>query len=202
MKRRSLFVVSIFLITMLTACGAASQPTLSVIDIQNTAVPIIMTQLALTKAAFPTATPVPPSPIPPIPTIELATITPLALIASNTPIGASVANPNATPTPNCYTPPPAKLLGTTVKINLVNKSSGPVNLSMGMFQPDDWGECFTFSFDLRDKQSLQVTILSACYWMYGYQNGPKPSTPANHYICFTDTTTIPNVTISNDSIGS
>lgn len=199
MKRSVLSVISILLFAGLSACGT-SQPTLSVADIQNTAVPIIMTQIGLTKAAIPTATSIPPTDVPPLPTIELATITPLAFNAPNTPISA-VANPNASPTPDCYTPPTAKLLGTTVKITLVNKSSGPVNLSMGMFQPDSQGECFTFAFDLREKQSLQVTILSACYWMYGYQNGPKPSTPANHYICFTDTTTIPNVVITNDSIG-
>ncbi|MCL4531094.1 MAG: hypothetical protein M1282_17015 [Chloroflexi bacterium] len=201
MKRRLLTLVSILLIATLTACGPAPTPTLSAADIQNTAVPIIMSQIALTKAAIPTATSVPPTDVPPLPTIQQATITPLALNAPNTPINAGVPNPNATPTPNCYIPPTAKLLGTTVQIELVNKSSGPVNLSMGMFQPDADGECFTFSFDLRQYQSLQVTILSACYWMYGYQTGPKPSTPANPNICFTDTTQVQKVTINNDSIG-
>lgn len=198
MKQKILSVAAILIIATLSACGPAPTPTLSVADIQNTAVPIIMTQIALTKAAIPTATSVSPTPVPPTPTVELATITPLALNDLNTPVAN---NPNATPTPNCYTPPTAKLLGTTVQIELINKSSGPVNLSMGMFQPDSEGECFTFSFSLRAKQSIQVTILSACYWMYGYQNGPKPSTPANPYICFTDTTQIQKVGINNDSIG-
>ena len=62
MKRKSLYVISILLITILTACGAAAQPILSVTDIQNTAFPLVMTQYAQTKAAMSTATPVPATP--------------------------------------------------------------------------------------------------------------------------------------------
>ena len=61
MKRKSLSSISILIITMLAACGPAPTPTLSVTDIQNTAFPMVMTQYALTKAAIPSATPVPTS---------------------------------------------------------------------------------------------------------------------------------------------
>ena len=199
MTRKILTVISILIITVLTACGAAPKPTLSVTDIQNTAFPMVMTQYAQTKAAIPTATSIPPSP-----TTELATLAPVPTFAAQTPINVPVANPNASPTPDCYTPAPptAKLLGDKVQIKLVNKAGGPISpLSLGMYKPDDKGECFTFTFSLRDKEEQVVTILSGCYWGSGYQNGSKPSTPRVDYICITDTEEIRGFTISKDTMG-
>ena len=194
MKRTALPCISLLLVIILSACGAA-KPTLSVTDIQNTAFPIVMTQYAQTKAAMPTATPIPPT------DTETPTIAPLPTIALETQNVAPVSNPNATATPDCYTPAPTKLVGVTVQYNLVNRSGGPVNISMGMYQPNDNGECYTFAFSLRDKQTLTIKILSGCYWISGYQNGPKPSTPRTNYICLTDLTEIRGLTVGRDSIG-
>ncbi|HJW28029.1 MAG TPA: hypothetical protein VJ508_02140, partial [Saprospiraceae bacterium] len=130
-----------------------------------------------------------------LPTIGLPTS------AVQNPVLGPINNPNATATPDCYQPPPAKLLGTTVQIKLVNKSDGPVNLSMGMYEPNDKGECYTFAFSVGHKGSQVVTLLSGCYWGAGYQNGPKPSTPRVNYICFTDTTQTRGLTITNNSMG-
>jgi hypothetical protein len=196
MKRKSLYVISILLITILTACGAAAKPTLSVTDIQNTAFPLVMTQYAQTKAAMPTATPIPATP-----TTELATLAPVATVALQTQVVAPISNPNATATPDCYTPNPAKLLGTTIELNLVNRAGGPVNLSMGMYKPNDQGECYTFAFSIRDKETLTIKFLTGCYWISGYQNGPKPSTPRTDYICFTTDDEMRGLTIGKDSIG-
>jgi hypothetical protein len=155
-----------------------------------------MTQYAQTKAAMPTATPIPATP-----TTELATLAPVATFPLQTQIVAPVSNPNASPTPDCYTPNTAKLLGTTVQLNLVNRAGGPVDLSMGMYNPDDQGECFTFAFSTRDKQTILIKILVGCYWISGYQNGPKPSTPRTNYICFTTDDEMRGLTIGKDSIG-
>ena len=195
MKRKSLSVISILLITLMTACGSASQPTLSVTDIQNTAFPMVMTQYAQTKAAAPTATPIPATPT------ALPTFAQLPTLALETQVVAPAANPNASPTPDCSQPPPAKPKGTTVEIKLVNQSGGPVSLYLGMYSPNDQGECAEYSFTLRDKATENVTVLSACYWGYGYQTGPKPSTPATHSLCLTDTGSTRGVTIGKDSIG-
>ena len=199
MNRKFLLVVSLFVVMALAACGPKPAPALSVTDVQNTAVALALTGIAMTSSAMPTDTPVPPTP-----TTELATLPTLAIlptVALETPIVAPINNPNASPTPDCYQPPPAKLLGTTVQIKLVNKSDGPVNLSMGMYEPNDKGECFTFAFSISEKGSQVVTILSGCYWGAGYQNGPKPSTPRVNYICLTDTTQTRGLTISNNTIG-
>ena len=193
------------IVMALAACGPKSAPGLSVTDVQNTAVALAMTEIAMTQSAMPTNTPIPPTPtsMPLLPTTGAATLAALPTTALQTPISAPINNANASPTPDCYQPaPPTKdLLGTTVQIKLVNRAGGPVNLSMGMYAPNDKGECYTFGFSVNDKGSEVITILSGCYWASGYQNGPKPSTPRTDYICFTDTDQIRGVTINKNSIG-
>ena len=201
MKRKFLLTVSLVTVMALVACGPKAAPGLSVTDVQDTAVALALTEIALTPSAMPTDTPVLPTPIPATPITEVATLVTLPTVALETPIIAPITNSNASPTPDCYQPPPAKLLGTTVQIKLVNKSDGPVNLSMGMYEPNDQGECFTFSFGISENGSEVVTLLSGCYWGAGYQNGSKPSTPRVDYICFTDTAQTRGLTISNNAIG-
>jgi hypothetical protein len=72
---------------------------------------------------------------------------------------------------------------------------------MGMYAPNDRGECYTFAFFVSKNVSKEVTILSGCYWIAGYQNGPKPSTPRVNYICLTDTDQTRGLSINNNSIG-
>ncbi len=193
MIRKGLSSISILILTMLAACGAAPTPTLSVSDIQKTAFPLVMTQYALTKAAIPTDTPIPTSP---------PTLAPLPPLALDTPASAPVVNPNATATADCNQPIPTKTKGTTVQIKLVNKSGGSVNLSLGMNEANDIGECGIYSFGLRDKESVIVTILSGCYWGYGYvSGGKKPSTSRVGNICLTDTAETRGLTIGPETIG-
>lgn len=198
MKRKSLLAVSSVMIIALAACGPKSAPGLNVTDVQNTAAASALTLFAMTQSAIPTNTTVPPTPVPPT---ALATLVPLPTSALETPIIGPIANPNASPTPDCYQPPPAELSGTTVQIKLVNKSDGPVNLSMGMYEPNEQGECFTFAFFISKNGSADITVLSGCYWMAGYQNGPEPSTPRTDYICLTDTNETRGLSINNNSIG-
>ena len=198
MKRKLLPSVCLVITMMLAACGPKSVPSFNVTDIQNTAAASALTLFAMTQSAIPTATIAPPTPIPPT---AVATLLPLPTSALGTPIIAPITNPNASPTPDCYQPPSAKLLGTKVQIKLVNKSDGPVNLSMGMYEPNDQGECFTFAFFISKNGSKDITVLSGCYWMAGYQTGPEPSTPRVDYICLTDSDEARGLTINNNSIG-
>ena len=198
MKRRILPVVSLVIVLTLAACGPKSAPELSVTDIQNTALAVAMTSLVMTQSAIPTDTAVPPTPIPVTAVPTLATLPTSGL---ETPVFAPATNPNVSPTPDCYQPPSAELLGTTVHIRLINESDGPVNLSMGMYDPNDRGECFTFAFFVGKNTSEDVTVLSGCYWIAGYQNGPEPSTPRVDYICLVDINGRQALSISNNTIG-
>jgi hypothetical protein len=198
MKRKFLLVVSLVITMMLAACGPKSAPGLNVTDVQNTAAASALTLFAMTQSAIPTNTTVPPTPVPPT---AVATLVPLPTSALETPIITPITNSNPSPTPDCYQPAPAELSGTTVQIKLVNKSDGPVNLSMGMYEPNEQGECFTFAFFISKNGSEDITVLSGCYWMAGYQNGPEPSTPRTDYICLTETDEARGLSINNNSIG-
>ena len=204
MKRKFLPAVSLLIVMALAACGPKSAPGLNVTDVQNTALALAGTAIAITQSALPTNTSIPTNtPVPLVPTTDAATQAVLPTLALPTSIAAPITGSNASPTPDCYQPPPPtkKLLGTTVQIKLVNKSDGPVSLSLGMYKPNDQGECFTFSFGVNKDGSQVVTILSGCYWGAGYQTGPKPSTPRVDYICLTDTNETRGLTIGNNAIG-
>ena len=198
MRRKFLPGVFLVIIMTLAACGPKSEPTLSVTDMQNTAVAVALTSLVMTQSALPTDTPVPPTPIP---STAVATLLTLPTNALATPIVAQPTNSNSSPTPDCYQPAPAELLGTTVDIRFINESDGPVDLSMGMYAPNDRGECFTFAFFVGRNTAEDVTVLAGCYWIAGYQNGPEPSTPRVDYICLTDTNEPRGLSINNNSIG-
>jgi len=81
MNKKFLYVASSLIILTIAACGPAT-PTVSTIDIQNTAVAAAWTDIAMTEAALPTATPVPFTPTPTIqptatiPWIIFGTLTP------------------------------------------------------------------------------------------------------------------------------
>ena len=180
MRRKFLHGICIIIVMTLAACGPERAPELNVTDIQNTALAVALTNIVMTQSAVPTNTAVPPTPIPVTAVPTLATLPTSALA---TPIAAPVTNSNASPTPDCYQPPPEELFGTTVQIRFVNESGGPVDLSMGMYAPNDKGECFTFAFFVGRNTSEDVTVLAGCYWIAGYQNGPEPSTPRVNYIC-------------------
>ncbi|HMB21893.1 MAG: hypothetical protein ACM33V_15220 [Chloroflexota bacterium] len=207
MKKNFLPAISLFVVMALAACGQKSAPGLNVTDIQNTAMAQAGTDIAMTQLVLPTNTPALPLPTFAAPTLatDVATLVTLPTNALETPVAAPITNPNvnASPTPDCYQPaPPTKnLLGDTVEIKLVNKAGGPVNLSMGMYEPNAKGECYTFGFSVNDKGSELITVLSGCYWISGYQNGPKPSTPRTDYICLTDTDQTRGLTINKNSIG-
>ena len=67
--KRSMFVfLSVFVIAALSACAPKGTPTPSIADLQATAMANAQTQIALTAASIPTATPLPPLPIPVQPT--------------------------------------------------------------------------------------------------------------------------------------
>lgn len=198
MRRKFLPGISLVIVMMLAACGPQPAPEINVTDVQNTALAVALTNIGMTQSAMPTNTSVPPTSA--LPT-ETATLITLPTVALQSPTSAPIANANASPTPDCYQPAPAELAGTKVNIRLVNKSDGPVNLSMGMYEPNDRGECFTFAFFIAEKVSEQVTILSGCYWIAGYQNGPNPSTPRRDYICLDTSAEGRGVSINNNSIG-
>ena len=193
MKRKFITVISILIITVLSACGPAPTPTLSVVEVQGTAVAQAWLAMTMTQLAMPTATqtPIPPSPtatFTPLPTIEIPTLAPAATLPS-----AATANP-------CNDVPPVKPLGDVTKILFVNKTDSNLNLSLGMIQANSLKECGTYSFTLNKFDQPEVTVLAGCYWGYGWVASP-PSTPQTaSSLCVTDKSKTYQVWITKDLI--
>lgn len=199
MQRKFPFVsITLALAALLAACGPAPEPTLSVTDIQNTAVALSWTGIAMTQAALPTATPPPPTPTP------LPTSTPFPTLAAAIPtlaVGNVGSNSSATASP-CDGPPPYQPSGTQVQVKFVNKSGGSVNLSFGMIQANDLGECGTYSFSFGQYDSPVEKVLKGCYWAYAWVSGKKPSTAqTTGSLCLDDPNNTKSVLVGTETIG-
>jgi hypothetical protein len=190
--RRKLNIVSIMLTAALSACGAEATPTLSVADVQSTAVAAAFAALTQTQEALPTAT---ETPVPPTPT---ETFTPAP---TNTPF-PTLPPPTLpeTKTDPCNEPPPPEPKGAMVGVRLINKSDGSVNLAMGMTQENDKKECGTYNFPIARYQELETTMLAGCYWGYGWVLDPPSTARTPNVLCMTDTSKIYTVWITAELI--
>src|SRR5512142_3020282 len=119
-KMKRVSFVTIFLALILSACGAQATPTADPAQIQASAVAAANTMVALTQAAVPSATPVPPTPLPsptalPSPTllalptlsIDLSATAPVALPTLSGGSGNTGGGGNTSGDP-CQAPMPAK----------------------------------------------------------------------------------------------
>ena len=194
MTKKSLLAISILTILTLAACGPEPTPTLSAVDVANTAIADAWAAVTLTQAALPTATatltPLPPAPSPtPLPTLALL---PTSIPATLPPSGA--ANP-------CNQPPPYEPKGTTVQVQFINKSGGTVGLSFGLLEENSLGECGTYNFSIGRFDSPTVKVLAGCYWAFGYVTADKPSTARNvSALCVPDTSQIWKIRIGPEVI--
>jgi hypothetical protein len=180
MKRKLISIISILMIVMLSACGPEPTPTLSVADAQNTAIAAAWVALTQTQAAMPTAT---QTPVPPTPTM---TFTPPPT-ATLFPTVVPATMPDTSATDPCNEPPPQEPKGTQVKVRFVNKSDGIVNLAFGMTQENEQDECGTYSFTIGRYEEPEATILSGCYWGYGWILDPPSTAKTPDVLCITDT---------------
>ena len=202
MKSKIKYVVTILMITILSACGPAPTPTMSPADVQGTAVAAAWTVVALTQEAIPTATPIPPTetpsptPLPtftplPQPTVEFPTQSAFGAPA-NPPAGGPTADP-------CNAPISKDAAGHKIKVDLYNKSSGTATLSLYLSKTE-FGECGIYSFVL-DKGHHTVDLLEGCYWAGAFITGPKHTSKAFGPFCITDPSHKWTVTIKDEVIG-
>lgn len=198
MKKKYLTILSILIISIVSACGPTPEPTLSAGDLASTAVANAWLAMTATQAAIPTATAtVPPTetltPQPTFTPIPLPTLPPLLATSGSTVGGAPTNNP-------CYEPPPAEPKGTQVKIRLVNNSKGLVDLNFGMENPNTQGECATYFFRLGRYDQPIVTVLAACYWGFAYITDPTSNAQTVAPLCLYDTTKTVPVSVNAEVI--
>jgi hypothetical protein len=196
MKKKYLTILSILIIIAVSACGPAPAPTLSVADIQGTAVADAWIAITLTQAAIPTATqtPIPPTiTLAPLPTATLLLIPTLAPVPAATLPDTSASDP-------CNLPPPAEPKGKMVKIKFVNKADSNINLSFGMIKENDQKECGTYGYTIGRYEEPEVQVLAGCYWAYAWVINPPSDARNLEVLCVTDTSKVTSIWISNEVI--
>jgi len=180
--KRILFVVAT-LALLLSACGPQATPTIDPVQIQASAIAAANTMVAMTLAAVPTATPIPPTPVP-SPTLALPP-TPIPLPTLAVQPSPTVAASSSTGT--CNHPMDMKAAGPTTPINIRNKTSGRINGSIYTVQKNAFGECGTIYLSLApgDSTTLNLPLSSggACYWAYVWVLGSKPGKSSGGPFC-------------------
>lgn len=195
MNKRYPTILSILIITIMSACGPAPEPTLTAEQIAHTAVADAWIAVTQTAAAMPTATatatPLPPTQTP-LPTFTLLPTLPVAA----TPASGGAAQDA------CNQPPPTLPKGTQVKAKFINKSGGSVNLSFGMMSPNDSKECVTYSYYMDRFDEVVVTVLTGCYWGWAWVTGDEPSIAktGDSVICLTDPGKVLTIWVSSETI--
>lgn len=174
MKRLSIFTM-IVIAALISACGGTpAAPTISAVDIQNTANAAALTIIAETQAAIPTATPLPPTETPtqtPPPTE-----TPLSLPTTNVTLAATLAPTLAPTTANtggdpCATRVLAPKKGRETVIRVVNTTKVTVTVSMYLNETASHGECGYRSFQLTKNNDIVFTdLVQGCYDLWAFSS--------------------------------
>ena len=178
MKRSMFLFLSLLAIAALSACAPKGTPTPSVADLQAVAMANAQTQIALTAAAIPTATQIPPTleptPIPMLPTeipqeviVVAPEVAPLAI-----PEAVSVSSDNP------CNEPLNKMKGPHVEVTFNNTTSG--NVSLYLYSYKNAFGCGVGDVFLAPSESVTMSVPKACYEFYGWISGPKDSTPAGY----------------------
>ncbi len=161
---KNLIYILIASIFLLTACGSAPEPTMSPEDVQGTAVAAAWTIVAETQAAIPTNTPIPPTETPPPTPIPTNTIAPLVLPTQPLEIlpTATIVSDND----DCNRLLNVGLAGPTSPILIVNKTKAPVNVSLGLYSKNVFGECGYLSYSIPKNGSIKIDFPRGD--IYGY----------------------------------
>ena len=168
-----LFITALMAL-LLGACTPAA-PTIDVAQVQASAVAAANTMIAMTKAAIPTDTPVPPTPVP-SPTIVLPTLAPLPTLAAVSPTAAG-----GQPMDCNKTPLDTKASGPTAPVVIQNQAKAPIVFVIGISKKNAFGQCGVLSWPIGQAQTIRVNVPQirvnygdVCYWTYDYIGGSKP----------------------------
>jgi len=186
--KRSMFVfLSLIAIAALSACAPQGTPTPSVAELQAIAMANAQTQIALTAASIPTATPLPPTPMPTAIPVQPTVIVQQPVVAPPTqpavlaPAAAIPGDANATVEDECGGPL-SEVDGPLVDVTFNNTTDGDLSLYLYSYKTE-FG-CGVGNVSLEPLESVTISVPKGCYDFYGWITGPKDSTPAG-YGCLT-----------------
>ncbi len=167
---------------LLAACAPAAMPTIDPANVEASAVAAAGTITALTQAAVPIDTPVPPTPLPsetPPPTSTPATL------ESTLPVLTSPTAPaSAGGSSDCGS---HRLdigsAGPTTTLLIRNDTKGTVLFSMGLASKNSFGQCGYVGWSIPKLQSITVSVPMTrtnqgdpCYWAAAFIQDPQRQT--------------------------
>ena len=162
---KKLIAISMLMVVLLSACGAQA-PATPTPDVLATANAAAATMIAQTQEAIPTATQVPPTETPtqtppPTPTFILP---PTSSIPTLPPTQPPSNNAN-----QCNGMLDVGASGATTPVMFKNDTKYPVTLTIGLSQPNAFGQCGMISRALGKNGSTQVDVPTTgkgpCYWI-------------------------------------
>lgn len=177
--KRILFVAAT-LALLLSACGPQATPTIDPAQVQASAISAANTMVAMTQAAIPTATPIPPTPVP-SPTLEPSP-TPIPLPTLSVQPSPTTAVKTGSANDPCNGLMDIKASGPTTPLHVVNRTSGRVTLSL--WTPKNaFGQCgyIVVQLGVRDSATVNVPLSNggACYGGYAIINDPNHTSKAS-----------------------
>ena len=171
--KRILFVAAT-LALLLSACGPQATPTIDPAQVQASAVAAANTMVAMTQAAIPTATPIPPTPIP-SPTLEPSP-TPIPLPTLSVLPSPTTTVKTGSANDPCNGVMDIKASGPTTPLRIVNKTSGRITVSI-WGSKNAFGQCgyIVAQIGVRDSGTIDVPLTSggSYYSVYAIINDPS-----------------------------
>lgn len=160
---KKILPILLALTILLTACGPEATPTMAPADVNNTAVAAAWTVVAMTQAAIPTATPLPPTETPsptPLPTftaepLNIPTLAPVLLPTST----SAPADPN-----NCSKPLNVGEAGPPNKMRIENESGGVISVISLYLNPNTFGQCGYLAYNNIPKNGKVLIDLPKGVW--------------------------------------
>jgi hypothetical protein len=192
--KQILFVAAVLVLLMSSACAQAT-PTVDPAQIQASAVAAANTMVAMTQAAIPTATDIPPSPLPsptelPSPTPEaLATLDLSSFPTASAPTAASGGTGSDPCAPDApYKPMDPGAAGPKIRnLDISNETNGSIILSLYL-NKTPFGECGGRAFNIGPHQDLTVDDMKiGCYDAGAFITGKTTSKAFGHF-CIMDNT--------------
>ncbi len=181
---KKILILALATAFLVGACGPEPEPTLSVADVQGTALAAAQTMIAETQAAIPTATPIPPtetaSPTP------LATSTPLLLPTLDLP-----TSPPVQPTVADICNDPKHLIpgvdGPKTRYLIWNENNVPMSGSLYLNKTPH-GECGYRGFSVPKNGSIVLELPIGCYSAWAWSTDPKKPINVDGYgLCANNT---------------
>jgi hypothetical protein len=182
MMKQILFVLAALALLSSAACAQTpASPTVDPGQIQASAVAAANTMVALTQAAIPTDTQMPPTPLS-SPT-DQSTPTPFALPTLDNSFPTASAPTLApasggTSVANCNQPLALKTGGPKTPLHIINSTKGTANIGLYL-SLNAFGDCgFVRTSPIAKNGSADYTLPAGCYYPTAYVNDPNHQSTA------------------------